>query len=677
MRKVLEKRFFQIIFILFLFCTPAFLLFLSTVGFFSSEDHNLKAILDWKPQSETKVYDREGNELTSFYNRHQIYYSFDELPEKLVQAIIAIEDKNYWTHSGFDFMAMVRTALRNLRYPNKKRGGASTITQQLVKNFVSSDERSYVRKIREVILAYRLEKRIPKERTLEIYLNSLFLGSGSYGVGSASIRYFGKDLEDLKTHELALIAGLFQAPSYLNPFKNPNAAKRRQVQVLRAMVLNHFMTKKDYYEEIKKELDYVPYKSIKKAPYFLDYIAKEAAKILGEKTVKNKGFHIYTTLDPLRQLIAEETISEKESSFLFLEQELQDQAVVDSNLLEIEKPSNRIEAALLSNDIDSGAILAMVGGRDYLHSQFNRAAQSYRQPGSAFKPITYSFALKNGYKWSDVKFIAPLNLPGDYKPRSYAGDYLSESTLLRALYRSINSVSIDLGKELGLQEVISFAKTLGVKSNLKEEFGTLLGSSEVRLFDLARVYSTFGNGGLQTKLYAIEKIENDSGEALYDHDNEERFRKQVLSRDKSSLVTRGLQSVFKHGTARLYKSLANYAAGKTGTSNGSKDNWFCGYTEKTATIVWVGSDDFKSLGPSASGAHLALPVWANYVSKEVKDFYLKPFEENPDLIELKIDPKHGFLSENGIPMWFEKDNLPEKTKSALDFFSKKSLYRSY
>ncbi len=669
-----KKQFFPLIVVIVSLIVFGGFFFLYSVGLLSSKNNELKAILDWKPQSESIVFDRHGEVVGALYNRHHIYISFDEIPQGMIEAIISIEDKNFWEHPGFDWLAIARTVAKNIRYPSRRLKGASTITQQLVKNFVSSQERSFTRKLKEIVLAHRLEQILSKEKILEIYLNSLFLGNGSYGVGSAAKRYFNKDLRELGRAEFALLAGLYQAPTSLNPFKNREGAKLRQKAVLRSLVLNGFILKKDYYKIVAEELHYRPYKNNKKAPYFVTHIMKEAAKLLGESTVKNKGLKIFTTLDYKLQEKAEESI-QKAGPFLdSLARETDEIAQKKSTSLEELKKTN-LEAALLSSDLHTGEILTMVGGRSFEESQFNRTTQAYRQPGSVFKPIIYSFALHSGYRWSEVKYIAPLNFTGDYKPRSSEKEYVSETTLLRALYQSINSVSLELGNELGLLPILSYAKTLGMNSELKEELGTLIGSSETTLLDLLKVYSVFGNGGFRADLYSIEKIMDFDGKVLYEHLLKNRER--ILPKEHSLLMTKGLQSVLKYGTAKEAESLVDFAAGKTGTSNDSKDNWFCGYTSKTATVVWVGSDDYKPLPEKVSGGTAALPIWMDYVNIEKEYLNLEPLEDPTILVKRRIHPKYGYDAEDGVDMWFERTNLPEDKKPSYDILSEANLYRVY
>lgn len=679
--KILKKRFFHSFLIFGILLVLGFFILVSNLDLFSIRKHDFHAILNWTPQSETVIYDRDENEIASLYNKHHIYFSFNEIPEKMIQAILSIEDKKFWTHSGFDLIAMARSFVKNIRYPNRRKQGASTITQQLVKNFVGSNEKSFIRKIKEVFLAYKLETMIEKEKILEIYLNALFLGNGSYGVGAAAKRYFNKDLTDLKTHEFALLAGLFQAPSSLNPIKHPEKAKARQRQVLRAMVLAGYISKKTYYQQRSKELVYESPEQERFAPFFIDHITQKASEILKIKTIRNKGLHIYTTVDSHLQDLAEESILKADSNLNFLEEktnQINGTNIEDTETSEEQQNNSSIvEAALLSNDIKTGEILSMVGGRDFSKSQFNRATKAYRQPGSAFKPIVYSLALSHGYKWSDVRYIAPLNLPGSYKPRSSQIDYLSETTLLRALYRSINSISLELGKEMGIKKVLFHAEKLGIKTPLKEEYGTLIGSSELSLPDLARVYSTLANGGQSVELYSIQQIVDSEGYILYEYDPEEYRKQQIISEEVSYLTTMGLQSVLKYGTAKKSKKLSTLAAGKTGTSNNSKDNWFCGYTSKTATIVWVGSDDFKPLTSLAQGSTAALPIWNHYTTEEIKYLQPAPFEALENLIELKIHPKFGYQTKQGISMWFNEKNIPHENKSSLDIITKETQYRTY
>lgn len=632
------------------------LIYAKELGLFDFDEQQVSTIVNWKPQDNTIIYDREEKKIGEFFSNYQIYVPFEELPKQLVNAIVAIEDRNFWEHNGFDPKAMLRAAWVHIKGGSKKyRQGASTITQQIVRHFLLSREKTINRKIKEIFLAQKLESYLEKKKIIEIYANIMFLGNGSYGVGAAAKRYFSKNLDELKTHELALIAGLFQSPSRYNPHRSPKIARKRQRRVLRAMRACDFLSKKEYKTFLKKKLNYKKQESLfgQKAPYFKDYIQEQAKLILKRKNVKNQGYRIFTTLDSQLQKFAEEAVDSSAKTL----------AKMEKNMLNRQRDKSippSLEAAILVTDPRNGEVLAMVGGRDYKKSQFNRTVQATRQPGSAFKPIVYALALQQGYRWSDRIYVSPITLSGNYRPRTPKKDYLTETTVLRAFYRSMNTPTIELSQKLGLKSVIDYGKKIGFTTPLKFEFGTMLGSSETTMLNLTRVYSVFANKGLQTDQIAIKKIEDFEGNVIFEAQDIAERQREVMSPQLSFLMTQGMRQVLVRGTARRAHDLSAVAAGKTGTSNGSKDNWFAGYTSNMVGVVWVGSDEAKRIYGNAHGGTLALPIWKEFMKKAVE--YNKPsrFSRPSGVKVVQIHPKYGQRTQggDGMNMWFFEDMMP-------------------
>ncbi|MDQ3233107.1 MAG: transglycosylase domain-containing protein, partial [Pseudobdellovibrionaceae bacterium] len=453
-------------------------LWLQQTGVLHLDESRLTVIIDYKHSDNSLVFDRNGEKIGEFFSDYHVFVPFDKIPKPLIEAVLAVEDRHFFEHYGIDLRGIMRAFLASMRSRGFTQGG-STITQQVVRNFLLSPEKTFERKIKEAILAIQLERHLTKEKILEIYLNALFLGQGAYGVGAAAERHFGKPLQELETHELALIAGLFQSPSRYNPHKAPDQAKRRQKQVLKAMVQAGSLTAEAHKVARKKPLVFKTQNQLNTtfAPYFVDAVQEQTEKLL-TGDVRGRGLRIHTTLDVHLQEDVNKVIEQSKDIF--------DGAV--SKLVNVPKGTPKIvETAAVVLDHKTGDILAIVGGRDYDRSQFNRVLKAKRQPGSSFKPVVYALALQSGMKWSDMFYVGPVVIQ-DYRPRNYAGEYLTEATLFAAFYRSINSPVIEIGYRLGTKRVIDLARKMGIKTELKNQAGTLLGGSEVTPMDMASLY---------------------------------------------------------------------------------------------------------------------------------------------------------------------------------------------
>ena len=651
------------------------LYFLDEFDIFSNNQKQFAPILKWKAADNTIIYDRDSNKIGELFSNYHIYTPYQRLPSGLIKAIIATEDREFFSHRGINLKSMVRAAWVFLS-SNRKHytQGASTITQQLVRHFLLTKEKTINRKLKEIILALKLEKLISKEKILEIYTNTLFLGDGAYGVGAAAKRYFDRPLEELELHELALIAGLFQSPSRYNPHRYPKLAKRRQKHVLRSMLASGYLGAKQTRYWIRKPLKYQSYRSLygARAPYFVDFIREEAKQLLDSKNIKNKGLRIYTTLSPKLQVLAEQAIAEQAE---LLDKVEKDRAPYKSQTSK-NQTAPKLEVAMVVTDPQSGEILAMIGGRNYHQSKFNRAVQARRQPGSAFKPIVYSLALDLGSKWSDVIYVSPITLAGNYRPRSPEEDYMTQTTLLRAFYRSMNAPTLELGQKLGMHAVLDHARKLGVRSPMKQEFGTMLGASELTLLDLARVNGSFANYGVLTELIGIKRIVDRSGKILYESEDAEDRSEQVISPQIAFMTIQGLRQVLIRGTGWRFNHLSKWAAGKTGTSNESKDNWFTGFSENLVAVTWVGSDDSSPIYGNTQGGTVALPIWANFMENAQEVQPSKPFKAPDGVSAMHINVKSGVPSEQGVKMWFLEEALPKKLATPIKEFSTTKNFRN-
>jgi penicillin-binding protein 1A len=642
-------------------------MWLKEIGFFNPSIKRLSVLIDKKYQDNSLVYDRNGEKIGEFFNSYHVHVPFKEIPKHMRQAIMAIEDRNFWNHKGIDPKGMIRAALSYLKQ-GSYRQGASTITQQIVRNFVLTPEKTIQRKLLEIRYAIELEKHISKKKILEIYANSLFLGNGSYGIGAAAYRYFGKSVQELEPHESALIAGLFQSPSRYNPVRHPKRARKRQIQVLKSMYRAGFIPFVTAKKLIKKKLHYKEYVPMNQevAPYFVDHVRGEVGEILKDRdeSVKNSGLRIFTTIDLEVQKMANDAIKAKAELLNKAEERT---ALLHRRYAKKGKKASRqasLEAAILSVDPRNGHIMAMVGGRNYKKkSQFNRTTQANRSPGSSFKPIVYSLALENKWKWSDVLFVAPINID-NYKPRTPTDEYLSETTMMRAFYRSMNGPTMELGQKIGLRPIIEHAKKLGIHSTIKEEFGSLLGSSDVTMVDLARVYSSFANYGLQVEPISITRIENRQGEVIYRAPKPKERAKRVMSQQIAYLMTQGMRAVLQMGTGYTSARLSNRAAGKTGTSNDSTDNWFCGYTRNLVNIAWVGTDEHVRIHGNTTGGSLALPLWDHMMTKFIAERKPQAWSRPRGVTTAVVDSKYGNRAPTGVRMFFLRGNEPKQEEAA-------------
>ena len=634
--------------------------FISSLNLESSKS-GLDQIVTWSPSDNTLILDRNGNVISEeFYTFHK-YTPFEDIPPFLIDSIVAIEDRRFFSHSGFDPKGILRAASSYVLRNSKLNQGASTITQQLVRQFTLSKEKTISRKLKEIYLAYHLEKRISKEKILEIYLNHLFLGNGSYGVGSAAKRYFDKDLAELNKAELALIAGLFQSPSAFNPEKNLRAALTRQRQDLSALVESGKLSLKDKKSIEKVTIGVVPWNGLQVGAnrWFSNYVVSEAKRLLKTSHLKNQGYIIKTTLDPQLQKKALQAVKAQDDAL-----NLASKAAFGDA-----RSNKQLEAAFIVLDPKSGEIQAMIGSRNE-ESDFNRTIQAMRSPGSLFKPIIYSLALESGFQWSNVFYVSPINVSGDYRPRNSSSDYLSETTMLRAFYRSMNSPTIEISEKLGMDKIIAHAHALGISSPIKREFGSALGQSEVNMLELARVYSTFANEGTNTEPIAITKITDRSGALLYEAPSVEMRSKKALSSENAFQISQGFKKVLQIGTASRAAKFADFGGGKTGTTNDSKDNWFAGVTGSSVAIAWVGADEPTAIPGDAQGATLALPIWMSFMemSPELNTPLLK--EPPAGMYSLFIHPEFGNISKNGIEMWFRQADKPEVNGEDLESLSR-------
>lgn len=638
-----------------LFFTLSALVYLAKdLGVLSLGKHDVAPILNWIPYDNTVIFDRDDQPIAHLYRKDSRFIPLSSVPEQMVQAILATEDRRFWEHSGVDLMATFRAAIHELtRSHNSSRQGGSTITQQLVRNFLLTREKTIIRKIKEIALALTLEQYMGKERILELYLNTLFLGSGAYGLGSAASRYFNRPLSELNLGEQALLAGLFQSPSRYNPHKNLKLARRRQKKVLKSMVAANFISRDEAQNAWKEKVRITPYTTLRSKQgvgYFKDFVVSKASKILQTQDLRHKGLRIYTTLNLKVQKQAEKILNVSTQKFHSFT--AQGSKHITSN----------IEAALVATNPRTGEILAMQGGTKYTKSNFNRASESLRQPGSLFKPVVYAAALEAGYRWNDTTLVAPVSIGDNYRPRNISSDYLTETTLLRSFYRSMNAPTVELGAKLGLKHIQEVALKMGLSRPLKNEFGSILGSSEVSMLDIATLYGTIANQCRHKSPFAIRKITSNTNSILFTQATHHAKESSDLPLDPRICfsLSEAMRLVLSHGTARSHKQFSKWSVGKTGTTNGARDNWFAGFSKDILAVVWVGSDDSKDLLTGSSAAQLALPIWADFMqsTRSLTQKTNQPIDVPDGVHQVKMNPNSGVIRKSGTPFWFLEEYPP-------------------
>ena len=581
--------------------------------------------------------------------------ALDDVPENLVLAVLAAEDAGFLKHAGVSVKGILRAAWANLR-ANKVRQGGSTLTQQLVKNLYLTHERRWVRKVREALLAVLLELRYDKRSILQAYLNEIYWGrSGSInlmGVGAASWAYFGKEPAQLTLGEAATLAGMIQSPANLSPLNHPEAAKKRRDVILGRLDQLRWVTR-DRLEAAGSEPveGYRGALVTRKAPYFADAMIEEARRRFGVEELNDAGYTLCSTLDLESQIHAEEAVGWGLEALKGWEKG--------------KKVGQPLQAALVSLDPSSGGIRAYVGGRDYGQSQFDRARHARRQAGSAFKPIVYAAAFDRRLA-NPATFLedAPYTVrlaDRTWSPKNSDGEYHGWVTAREALEKSYNVPTARLAVYLGLEHVVSMAKRLGIKRDLKPFPALALGAMEVTPLELANVYATLAAGGVRHPPHGLNAVFDRQGRAVPGQalDPPER----ALDANVSFLITQILQGVLDRGTARNLRQdgFSDRAAGKTGTTNDRRDSWFAGYSPEHATLVWVGYDN--NAQTRLSGARAALPIWGRFAMKTRPPAGYSDFAPPDGVVALWIDPRSGGQAHSGCserrPEYFLRDFVPE------------------
>lgn len=731
---------------------------------FSKDLPALEQLGTYQPSLVTQVYSIDQRLIGQFFIERRILTPVAEIPERLRRAVIAVEDVRFFEHPGLDYIGMLRAAWTNVRRGGKVEG-ASTITQQLARSLFLSSERTFDRKVRELILAYKMELVLTKEQILELYLNQIYFGQGAYGVASAAQTYFGKDLSALTIGESAFLAGLPKSPNHYSPFKAYDRAKSRQEHVLARMEEARFITTAEREQAAAEILNFRRPGAEQAAPYFVEYIRQLLVAKYGEAMVYKGGLKVVTTLNMEMQKAAEaafatglreldkrqgwrgplrtvdvsaptppivtaatdqavkvgdyrEGLVTKVAKDHFLVQigttvaklafddmewakrrltgsDTAKDVVVNLNLKQVLKPGDVIEVmakkldrgiihvqleqtplvegGLIALEPGRGAIRAMIGGYDFSRSEYNRAVQAHRQPGSAFKPIIYATAMSQGMSPASVILDAPVVYEQDqdektWKPENYGRKIHGMVSLRDALAHSHNLATVRLLDKVGVKNVIEFAKTVGITSPLAADLSLGLGSSSVGLMELTSAYSVLLNQGSRAEPYAILVVKDNAGKVL------EQAEPQVLpviSPETAYLITNMMEDVIQKGTGQAAKVIGRQIAGKTGTTDEFINAWFIGGAPNLVAGIYVGFDDRRSLGETESGAHAALPIWINFMREALKPLPVMAFTIPEGVTFVKVDPATGLLEgEEGQPSTvelFTKGSEPtEATQRRVD-----------
>ena len=541
----------------------------------------------FKPNIVTKFYSHDGEIIKTFTAYTYSKVEIKNVPQDFINALIATEDKNFYNHKGYDLYGLARSTVQNL-LARKLVQGASTITQQLARILFLSNEKTFDRKLKELVIAARIEKTISKDQILEMYMNNVYLGSGAYGVEGAAEIYFNKKLKDLTLPELALIAGLPQAPSVYSPYNNLDLAVKRRNQVLLRMYKMKYITKEQYEKAIdaKVKLSSMPrFYTTNKAPYFCDLVMAELEKLGFDDTdISQGGYKIVTTLDAKAQKAANEAIIKNMNAYGL-------------------RGKNQQAAVFSFSPID-GRILAYAGGKDYTQSQFDRV-QAVRPSGSAFKPFVYAAAIEKGANPNDLIDDSPVTL-GDWSPHNYGNKYRGKIPIYKALMYSSNVCAARMIKEVGIRSVIQLARVLGITTPLEYDYTIALGSNGTKLYEITRAYGAFANGGYVVQPYAIERVETSRGKVVYRAPAVKASHQ--LSYNTAAIMTAMLKNVIKGGTGAA-ANIGKPAAGKTGTTDDYKDASFIGYTPNIVTGVWVGNDDNTTNSKAVQGGTVPALIW--------------------------------------------------------------------
>lgn len=557
------------------------------VGFMVWHIPPIETLLAARPTGVTTIFDRNGRVVASIQNgENRELVPLDEISKAMQYAVIASEDIRFYDHFGIDPRGIARAL-----FTRGTRGGGSTITQQLAKNLFLTADRTVTRKVADMWLALQLERTLSKKQILEMYLNQVYFGHGAFGVQAAAQKYFGKKARQLEIGEAAVLAGLLPAPEYYSPYRNPEATQELQAIVLQRMVDAGFITPEEAREAKEKRLKFANTPDYAyRAPYFTSQVLKQLTDRFGPDLVERGALRVHTTLD------------------LALQEEAE--AIIRTGVARYQKFAKVGQGALVAVEPGTGAVRALVGGTSYDSSQFNRAVQALRQPGSTFKPFVYLAAFSQGYLPGSTLEDAAVNF-GGYRPQNYDMRYHGTVTFEKALAFSYNVPAVKVADMIGIDQVINTARLAGITSPLPAELSVALGSAEVTPLELAGAYATLGADGAYAEPHMIARVEDQKGQLI---EQTQTRGTVVFAPEAVSALHRCLVGVVDYGTGAGAK-IGRPAAGKTGTTSENRDTWFAGYTPDLACVVWLGNDDNSRLAKSATGGQLAAPLWARFMRK--------------------------------------------------------------
>lgn len=606
---------------------------------------SIQSAAAYRPSVSSKIYDRNNKVVGEIYLEKRTLVPYEAIPPHVVNAFVAAEDSHFFKHKGVDYVAILRAVVKDILHGGFAQG-ASTITQQTVKSLFLTPEKSIRRKMKEVILAYRIEKAMSKQEILYLYLNQIYLGDGAYGVEAAARGYFDKGVSEIGLAEGALLAGLAQAPSRYSPRTHLDLAKMRQKYVLRRMAEEGMITPAQAAESLQSPLAIAPPSTFRsKGAYFLEHVRNYLQEKYGADAIYKSQLNIYTTVDARMQEAADDAVTE------------------GLKRLEADRKLTGIQGALICLDARTGGVLSMVGGADFATSQFNRALLARRQPGSAFKPIVYAAAIEKGKTVVSTVDDSPIEFERSetemWKPRNYDGTFLGPITMLEALAKSRNLATVRLLSEIGVDAALDMARALGIQSPIERNLSIALGSASVSPIELCTAYATFASLGERPTPYFIREIRDGSGNVL---EKTTPTVERTVSPETAYLSVRLMQEVVRTGTAASARGLGSEIAGKTGTTNDTNDAWFVGFSPDIAAAVWVGYDTPKPLG-SGSAASIALPIWIRYMGRALAAGPGREFPVPAGITFARVDASTGRVlpsgSTDGVLLPFKLGTVPE------------------
>ena len=588
----------------------------------------IATLKDYRPSIATRVYANNNELIDEFCLEDRKVIRISELPKVVIHAFVAAEDARFYQHQGVDILSIMRAFFKNIEAGRIVQGG-STITQQVAKSLYLSPERNYMRKIKEAILAYKIDKYLSKDEILNLYLNHIYLGHGTYGIEAASQGYFGKSARDLTLPEAALLAGLPKSPSNYSPYAHLDMARQRQLYVLTRMLEDGYITAQEKEKAIGAPVKLRSIKPKEKiAPYFIENVRRYILEKYGSNVLYREGLEVYTTLNIAMQKAA--------------------MAAVERGLQELEKREGQkrglVQGALLCMDARTGAIRAMVGGRDFKKSEFNRATQARRQPGSAFKPFIYTAAFDKGMtpatKLTDSPVVFADATGKIWEPQNFDREFWGPTTLRTALVHSRNIITIKLLQEIGVDYAAGYAANMGITSPLTRNLSLALGTSGITLQEMVRGYGVLANQGKKVTPFFIKKIVDRTGH-VFEENQARTSQIQVIDPRIAFMTTYVMQDVVESGTGMRVKSIGRPVAGKTGTTDDTRDAWFIGFTPSLVTGVWVGFDQERPLGKQEVGGRAAAPIWLYFMEKTIKDTPVESFHIPEGIVFIKVDQKTG------------------------------------